>query len=75
MSSSHVPFSSIPFLLSIVRTEGSSALFTGIFPRIAKIAPACGIMIASFEVCPCFLGLSITADEFFQGVGKFLTYE
>ncbi|KAG6842606.1 hypothetical protein C0991_000132 [Blastosporella zonata] len=47
-SSGHVS-SSIPFLLRIVRTEGVSALFAGISPRVAKIAPACGIMIACFE--------------------------
>ncbi|KAI0002015.1 mitochondrial carrier [Russula vinacea] len=32
-----------------VRTEGVSALFAGLGPRIAKIAPACGIMIACYE--------------------------
>ena len=37
-------------LLRIFRTEGPSAFFAGIIPRIAKIAPACGILIASFEV-------------------------
>ncbi|KAG6812488.1 hypothetical protein H0H92_002595 [Tricholoma furcatifolium] len=47
-SSGHIS-SSIPFLFRIIRTEGSSALFAGIMPRIAKIAPACGIMIACFE--------------------------
>ncbi|KAG6850501.1 hypothetical protein H0H93_012502 [Arthromyces matolae] len=41
--------SSIPFMLRILQTEGVSALFAGIMPRIAKIAPACGIMIACFE--------------------------
>ena len=40
-----------PLLLQIIRTEGSSALFAGITPRVAKIAPACGIMISCFEVC------------------------
>lgn len=44
--------SSVPFMLHILRTEGPSALFAGILPRTAKIAPACGIMIACFEVCP-----------------------
>jgi solute carrier family 25 protein 39/40 len=43
--------STVPLLLRIIRTEGPSALFVGILPRIAKIAPACGIMIACFEVC------------------------
>lgn len=42
--------SSIPFLLQIIKREGGSALFAGIMPRMAKIAPACGIMIACFEV-------------------------
>ena len=40
----------IPLLQQIVRTEGVSTLFAGLGPRIAKIAPACGIMIACFEV-------------------------
>lgn len=35
----------------IIQTEGASALFAGLTPRIAKIAPACGIMITCFEVC------------------------
>lgn len=47
----------IPLLLKVVRTEGVSALFAGNLPRMAKIAPACGIMIASYEVC-CLLNVS-----------------
>jgi len=39
----------IPLCLRIMRTEGTSALFAGVLPRTAKIAPACGIMIACFE--------------------------
>jgi solute carrier family 25 protein 39/40 len=42
----------IPLLLKIIRTEGTSALFAGLSPRIAKIAPACGIMISCYEVRP-----------------------
>lgn len=41
----------IPLCLRIIRTEGVGALFAGVLPRTAKIAPACGIMIACFEVC------------------------
>lgn len=37
-------------LKEIVRSEGVSALYAGLVPRITKIAPACGIMIACFEV-------------------------
>ncbi|KDQ13638.1 hypothetical protein BOTBODRAFT_33346 [Botryobasidium botryosum FD-172 SS1] len=33
----------------ILKTEGWRALFAGVQPRIAKIAPACGIMIACYE--------------------------
>ncbi|KAI0274650.1 mitochondrial carrier [Gloeopeniophorella convolvens] len=39
----------LPLLRQIVQTEGASTLFAGLSPRIVKIAPACGIMIASFE--------------------------
>ncbi|KAF8912721.1 mitochondrial carrier domain-containing protein [Gymnopilus junonius] len=46
---------SLPLLMQIVRTEGASALFAGITPRIAKIAPACGIMISCFEGIGKFL--------------------
>ncbi|RDB28504.1 Solute carrier family 25 member 40 [Hypsizygus marmoreus] len=47
--------STIPLLTSIVQTEGVSALFAGLMPRVAKIAPACGIMIACFEGVGSFL--------------------
>ncbi|KAJ3568072.1 hypothetical protein NP233_g5958 [Leucocoprinus birnbaumii] len=42
----------IPLLLKIVRTEGLGALYAGNLPRMAKIAPACGIMISCYEVTP-----------------------
>ncbi|KAJ7706111.1 mitochondrial carrier domain-containing protein [Mycena rosella] len=47
--------SSIPVLLRIVQTEGTTALFAGLLPRVAKIAPACGIMIACYEGVGRFL--------------------
>lgn len=50
---------SLSLLAKIVRTEGASALFTGMLPRTAKIAPACGIMISCFEVgivCLLYVG-------------------
>ncbi|PCH33604.1 mitochondrial carrier [Wolfiporia cocos MD-104 SS10] len=40
-----------PLMFHIIRTEGFTALYAGILPRVVKIAPACGIMIACFEVC------------------------
>lgn len=44
----------LPLLRRMVQTEGYSALYAGIGPRMAKIAPACGIMIACYEVCTRF---------------------
>ncbi|KAI0078937.1 mitochondrial carrier [Panus rudis PR-1116 ss-1] len=46
---------SLPLLLEILHTEGISALYAGILPRIVKIAPACGIMIACYEGVGRFL--------------------
>lgn len=38
----------------IWRTEGLAGLFTGLSPRIFKVAPACAIMIGSYEFCKAF---------------------
>jgi len=46
---SHIT-ATIPLLRHMVQTEGYSALYAGIGPRMAKIAPACGMMIACYEV-------------------------
>ncbi|KAJ7293640.1 mitochondrial carrier domain-containing protein [Mycena rebaudengoi] len=54
-SSTAAKTSSIPLLIRILQTEGPSALFAGLLPRVAKIAPACGIMIACFEGVGSFL--------------------
>ena len=67
----------IPLLKHMVQTEGYSALYAGIGPRMAKIAPACGVMIACYEVRISFsLGarhlLTDTSSDILQGVGKFL---
>lgn len=48
-TSAQTSTASLQLLAKIVRTEGPSALFAGILPRTAKIAPACGIMISCFE--------------------------
>ena len=50
LSQSGTPVSTFPFMKNLIRTEGLGALFAGLTPRLAKIAPACGIMIASYEV-------------------------
>jgi len=48
-----------PLMLHIIRTEGLPALYAGILPRVVKIAPACGIMIACFEG----IGKFLTTEE------------
>lgn len=49
------PSATFSLLGQIVRTEGVSALYAGLAPRMAKIAPACGIMIACYEGIGSFL--------------------
>nr|XP_045016447.1 solute carrier family 25 member 40 isoform X4 [Jaculus jaculus] len=57
-----VPFSvSVPLHMStwaimknIVAENGFSGLFTGLIPRVVKIAPACAIMISTYELGKTF---------------------
>jgi solute carrier family 25 protein 39/40 len=42
--------SMLRMLVQIARDEGVSALFAGLVPRLAKVAPSCAIMIASYEM-------------------------
>lgn len=39
----------LPALRTIFQEEGVPGLFRGITPRMAKVAPACGLMIGSYE--------------------------
>lgn len=36
-------------LVDIVREEGPRAIFAGLGARLAKVAPACAVMISSYE--------------------------
>lgn len=38
------------FMYHIFKEEGIRGLFVGGFPRTLKVAPACAIMISSYEV-------------------------
>eukprot|EP00793_Prasinoderma_coloniale_P004064 PRCOL_00006239-RA len=37
-------------LRAVAREGGVSALFTGVVPRVARLAPSCGIVLVSYEV-------------------------
>ncbi|CAI4231227.1 unnamed protein product [Auanema sp. JU1783] len=43
------PKSAREVFFNILKTRGPSALFTGVIPRLVKVAPACAIMIASYD--------------------------
>jgi len=38
----------------LIREQGVRGLFAGIIPRLLKVAPACAIMISSYEFCKGF---------------------
>lgn len=44
------PYSLRAQLKAIWASEGWSGLFKGVIPRVAKVAPACAIMLSSYEV-------------------------
>jgi len=50
-----VPRSTLQILQTIIREEGYHGLLTGWTPRVAEIAPACAIMISTYEIAKSYL--------------------
>lgn len=48
--------STYSLLFKLQKEQGTAALFTGITARVAKVAPACAIMITSYEYGKAFFG-------------------
>lgn len=46
---STVSVTTMEALRNVVKTEGTSGLFVGLMPRLAKVMPACAIMLGSYE--------------------------
>jgi len=42
-------------LACIARNEGMAALFSGGLPRVARVAPACAIMLGTYELTKSFM--------------------
>lgn len=50
MEASQLPTSTFKLMAEICQKEGVRALFQGLLPRVGKVAPACAIMISSYEL-------------------------
>ena len=49
-SHTNVPKTTMQVWRQIMQTEGAKGLMRGVSPRVAKVAPACGVMISCFEL-------------------------
>ena len=45
-------------LRALAREGGMAALFTGVVPRVARLAPSCGIVLVSYELVKRFIGVA-----------------
>jgi len=48
------PRNTLSILKTIIKEEGYRGLLTGLTPRVAEIAPACAIMISSYEIAKSY---------------------
>ena len=51
LGESGVKKKNIDVLREIIAAQGYKGLFSGVVPRLLKVAPACAIMISSYEYC------------------------
>ncbi|KAH6929582.1 hypothetical protein HPB50_002790 [Hyalomma asiaticum] len=49
LSSKNKPSSTLTVMRELYQTQGLRSLFAGIVPRVSKVAPACAIMISTYE--------------------------
>ena len=54
---------SIAIATEIITNEGVKGLFAGLIPRLVKVAPACAIMISSYEYCKRYFALKNYVGE------------
>lgn len=54
IEASRVPSSTFKHMAEICQKEGVKALFQGLLPRVGRVAPACAIMISSYELVKHF---------------------
>merc|ERR1711971_22183 len=50
------PRTNIIIARELIADRGIRSLFSGLIPRLLKVAPACAIMISSYEFCKDFFG-------------------
>lgn len=72
MEASQLPTSTFKHMAEICQKEGVRALFQGLLPRVGKVAPACAIMISSYELVKHFfvsrrLAESVSSEELPSG--------
>ncbi|ODQ77887.1 hypothetical protein BABINDRAFT_172650 [Babjeviella inositovora NRRL Y-12698] len=59
------PASVMTYILKIYHKEGMRALYSGFTPRVIKIAPACAIMISTYEIGKKVFERDVVADGVF----------
>jgi solute carrier family 25 protein 39/40 len=66
-ASSKLKLSNFALISEIVASQGVKGLFVGLIPRVAKVAPACAIMISSYEYFKGYFQSQNEDDAFRHG--------